>query len=279
MIIQEQSQAEASSADQQTYYVVHLPLFEGPLDLLLHLIEKRQMEITAISLVEVTDQYLEQLHQWEQQQQLPLANMAAFVSIAANLLYIKSQSLLPHTPREQSSNDLDQAAAMADELQRHLLEYKRAKEIAALLRQREEQGLQTYSRPGLLPNIEAQLSWTAPTLVGVDIPTLAAAFQRVLTRKESVRAEQGTNLMPIARVRVSERIATIRQYLSQAPSVLLSSLLEQESSRLVVIVTFIAILELWKWERIDIEQEDAMGPIVLYPGQRWSETWQEMVDD
>src|SRR5205823_7322580 len=79
---------------EQARYVVRLPVFEGPLDLLLHLIEKRQMEITTISLVAVTDQYLAYLQQWKTEQ-LPLANMAAFVSIAARLLFIKSYSLLP----------------------------------------------------------------------------------------------------------------------------------------------------------------------------------------
>src|SRR5881398_596292 len=86
---------------EQARYVVHLPVFEGPLDLLLHLIEKRQMEITTISLVAVTDQYLAYLQQWENEK-LPLANMAAFVSIAARLLFIKSQSLLPHNSQAET---------------------------------------------------------------------------------------------------------------------------------------------------------------------------------
>src|SRR6266516_1544000 len=78
---------------QETRYVVHLPIFEGPLDLLLHLIEKRQMEITTISLMAVTDQYIAYLRRWQEAAavSLPLANMAAFVSIAARLLFIKSQ--------------------------------------------------------------------------------------------------------------------------------------------------------------------------------------------
>src|SRR6267154_1525895 len=108
---------------QETRYVVHLPVFEGPLDLLLHLIEKRQMEITTISLMAVTDQYLAYLQQWEAES-LPLANMAAFVSIAARLLYIKSQSLLPHTTKEETIDEIESAAGMAEELQRHLVEYK-----------------------------------------------------------------------------------------------------------------------------------------------------------
>src|SRR5437667_8736937 len=92
---------------EQARYVVRLPTFEGPLDLLLHLIEKRQMEITTISLVAVTDQYLEYLRHWESEKQadLPLASMAAFVAVAARLLFIKSQSLLPQSSREEASSD------------------------------------------------------------------------------------------------------------------------------------------------------------------------------
>src|SRR3989440_8865587 len=99
---------------EQARYVVRLPIFEGPLDLLLHLIEKRQMEITTISLVAVTDQYLAYLQQWQEPVgareewsgrdglygRPTLANMAAFVSIAARLLFIKSQSLLPRASKD-----------------------------------------------------------------------------------------------------------------------------------------------------------------------------------
>src|SRR5579883_1087580 len=128
---------EQPSGQQSQRYVVHLEAFEGPLDLLLHLIEKRQLEITTISLVAVTDQYLAYLQQW-QEEQLPLANMAAFVFIAARLLFIKSQSLLPHTSKEESNEEGATAVTMAEELQQHLIEYKLAKEIASVLRQREE---------------------------------------------------------------------------------------------------------------------------------------------
>src|SRR5438270_6002720 len=148
---------ELETIGQQAQYVVHLPIFEGPLDLLLHLIEKRQMEITTISLVAVTDQYLSYLQQWQEPEAMPLANMAAFISIASRLLFIKSQSLLPHTSKEEMTGEMESAAAMAEELRTHLLEYKLAKEIAGYLRQREEAGLQTYGRSGLLAGIEEQL--------------------------------------------------------------------------------------------------------------------------
>src|SRR5579859_1251909 len=103
----------ANGHGQSSRYVVRLPVFEGPLDLLLHLIEKRQMEITTISLVAVTDQYLAYLREAET---LSLANMAAFVSIAARLLFIKSQSLLPQTTREETHPEADNATVMAEEL-------------------------------------------------------------------------------------------------------------------------------------------------------------------
>src|SRR6266581_446004 len=107
---------DANGHDQTSRYVVRLPVFEGPLDLLLHLIEKRQMEITTISLVAVTDQYLAYLQQWQEPDSMPLANMAAFISIAARLLYIKSQSLLPHASKEEMTSEMENAAAMAEEL-------------------------------------------------------------------------------------------------------------------------------------------------------------------
>src|SRR6266849_6389223 len=167
---------EANGHEQPSRYVVHLPVFEGPLDLLLHLIEKRQMEITTISLVAVTDQYLAYLQQWQGSEDLPLASMAAFISIAARLLSIKSQNLLPRSFKEAEDGEAEDAVAMAEELRRHLLEYKLAKELARHLREREEAGLQTYSRSGLLAGIEAQLAWMPPTLLGMEPQMLASAF-------------------------------------------------------------------------------------------------------
>lgn len=258
---------------QQASYVVHLPIFEGPLDLLLHLIEKRQMEITTISLVAVTDQYMAYLRQWEAEQ-LPLANMAAFVSIAARLLFIKSQSLLPHSSKEEGREELESAAMMAEELQRHLLEYKIAREIANHLRLREEAGLQTHSRSGLLAGIEAQLAWTPPTLVGLEAHALAQAFQRILDLRAKDEANSA-DLLPLARVRVSERIAEIVHLLSASPSIFLAEVVENERSRFVIVVTFLAVLELWKHEKITVKQETLLGPILLVRGTRWNETIKE----
>src|SRR6266566_6563502 len=254
----------------QSRYVVRLPVFEGPLDLLLHLIEKRQMEITTISLVAVTDQYLAYLQQWQEPYSMPLANMAAFISIAARLLYIKSQSLLPHTSKEEMTGEMENVAAMANELRAHLLEYKLAKEISSYLRFREEAGLQTYSRSSLLAGIEAQLAWTPPTLLGLDVEALAMAFQRLLELRERDEANDAA-FIPLARVRVSERIAEIVGLLRLRSSILLSELVENDSSRLVIIVTFLAVLELWRRECIHVKQTTLFSPIHLERGERWIE--------
>lgn len=261
--------AEVQANGHPSRYVVHLPVFEGPLDLLLHLIEKRQMEITTVSLVAVTDQYLAYLEQWQEPDNMPLANMAAFISIAARLLYIKSQSLLPHVSTEEMTGEMEHAAAMAEELRTHLLEYKFAKEIANHLRFREEAGLQTYARSGLLASIEAQLAWTPPTLLGLEAGNLAKAFQRLLELR--ARDEANSDIfIPLARVRVSERIAEIVGLLRIRPSVPLSELIENDSSRLVIIVTLLALLELWKRERICVKQTALFDPILLERGERWT---------
>ncbi len=260
----------ANGHGQPSRYVVRLPVFEGPLDLLLHLIEKRQMEITTISLVAVTDQYLAYLQQWQEPDNMPLANMAAFISIAARLLYIKSQSLLPHISKEELMGEMEDAAAMADELRTRLIEYKLAKEIASYLRLREEAGLQTYGRSGLLAGIEAQLAWSPPTLLGLEAETLATAFQHLLELRAREEANSET-FIPLERVRVSERIAEIVGLLRVRTNVLLIELIENEHSRLLIIVTFLAVLELWKRERICVKQTTLFAPILLERGERWTE--------
>ena len=259
---------------EQARYVVRLPIFEGPLDLLLHLIEKRQMEITTISLVAVTDQYLAYLQHWEAED-LPVANMAAFVSIAARLLFIKSQSLLPRISRDEPTEEAESAAEMAEELQRHLVEYKLTKEIATHLRQREVSGLQTHGRSGLLAGIEAQLAWTPPTLVGLEVQSLTTAFQRLLELRAK-EAANGADFLPTARITVKDRISEIANLLKTKPSLLLTEVIENESSRFVIIVTFLAVLEMWKHERIAVRQESLLGPILLERGTRWME---EAVED
>ncbi len=263
--------AEAITTDGTwASYIVQLPIFEGPLDLLLHLIEKRQMEITTVSLVAVTDQYLAYIRRWQEAEvgSVPLANMAAFISIAARLLFIKSQSLLPRISKEEVDEQAKNAAAMAEELRRHLLEYKQAKEIARHLRQREEAGLQTYARSSLLASIEAQLAWMPPTLIGMEPQLLASAFQRLLELRTKDELD-GADLIPLARISIRERTAEIVRLLHERTSIFLAELIEKERSHMVVIVTFLAVLEMWKRERITVTQDSLFGSICLQRGPCW----------
>ena len=241
-------------------YTVHLPSFEGPLDLLLHLIERRQMEITTISLVAVTDQFLEYVRGW-QSEEPPLARLAEFITVGAKLLYIKSRSLLPQPPREEETDSVDEALAEAEELRRHLLEYKLAKEIARLLREREAAGMMSFPRPGQGMPADELLTLAPPRLVGLEIEALAAAFRRVLEERRRSEPEP----LPLPVVRVSDKIAEIEAGLAAAGRVIFEDLLRAAASRLEVVVTFLAVLELWHVERIRVVQDGLFAPILILP--------------
>jgi segregation and condensation protein A len=246
-------------------YTIHLSIFEGPLDLLLHLIERRQMEITAISLVAVTDQFLEYVRGW-QEEAPPMARLAEFITVGAKLLFIKSRSLLPQPPREDESAEVDEAMAEAEELRRHLLEYKLAKEIARLLREREAAGLMSFPRPGPVVAADDLLTWAPPKLVGLEVEALAAAFRRVLEERHRSQPEP----LPLPVVRVSDKIAEIEVALAVHGRIIFEELLRSATSRLAVVVTFLAVLELWHEERIRVVQEGLFAPILVLPGERTS---------
>ena len=114
-------------------FQLQLPVFEGPLDLLLHLIEREEMDITAVSLVQVTDQYLSHLRSG---QQIDATALAEFIAIGARLLYLKSRALLP-----QPAVDEEEEEELGDDLVQRLREYRRYKEAAGTLREIEEMGL------------------------------------------------------------------------------------------------------------------------------------------
>ena len=130
-------------------YTVQLPVFEGPLDLLLQLIEHEELDVTKISLAQVTDQFLAYIKILES---LNIADIAEFLVVAARLILIKSEALLPR-PVERQPGEADPA----DELARQLIAYKRYKEIAGGLHEREAAGLRAYLRLAPPPKVEAKL--------------------------------------------------------------------------------------------------------------------------
>jgi segregation and condensation protein A len=242
-------------------YTVHLPGFDGPMDLLLTLIEKNQLEITTISLVAVTDQFVAYLRMWDEP---PLPRLADFVAMAARLLLIKSRSLLPRQtkPSDDSENDpLDDAEALAQRLR----EYQLAREIARALRARELAGLQSYTRAARLVDPELMLTWAPPKLVGLNVNALAAVFKRVLTEQKFSLPEQ----LPLPLVTVAEKIEEIEALLAERGRMTLEEALRTATSRFVVVVTFLAVLELWHQGRLEVTQETLFGPVEIAPGPRF----------
>ena len=237
-------------------YQIHLPSFEGPLDLLLHLIEKRQLEITTISLVAVTDQFIDYLRVQPEQ---PIARLAEFVALASRLLVIKSRSLLPRSNRPEDEAETAEALADAEEIRRNLLEYKLAKEIAALLRERADAGLQSFARTAPPQGVEEALAWTPPRLTGLSVSALSAAFQRVLAERLDREPEE----LPLPVVTVAEKIAEIEALLVTQPAITLGDLLAEQTRRIIIVVTFIAVLEMWHLHRVAVRQDDPFGEVYI----------------
>jgi segregation and condensation protein A len=229
-------------------YEVKLTVFEGPLDLLLQLIERRELDITTVSLAAVTDQYLDYIG--------ILANvepdvLADFLVIAARLILIKSQALLPRPPEpEEQEEDLGQ------DLVRQLQEYRRFKEIAILLKDRDEQGLHSYIRlatTGITPRVQ---------LEGVVLADLVEAMRRVLT---TLPEELTVPDLPRPQFTIAEKISVIENAIS-AGRASFRSMLSEIRTRGEAIVMFLALLEMIKQQRVRVEQEQVFGEIMVVAG-------------
>lgn len=230
-------------------YSFRLPDFEGPLDLLLHLIEHRQLDITRVSLAAVADQYLELI---SKPGAIALDALADYLIIAAKLILIKSRLLLPQpeTVTDEPEEDIGEALA------RQLREYKMFKQAAAFLREREQKGLRTY--PRLAPPPKPQpIEWK---ITGVTTQDLAHALQRALRVRPAM--PQGTLTVPLA-VSIDQQIHAIANLTREQRRVSFSNLLATATTRVEIIVTFLAVLELIKRQQIQAHQEGLFGEIIL----------------
>ena len=234
-------------------YPVSLPIFDGPIELLLHLIERQELDITEVSLVAITDQYLRAI---EALQEIEPEALADFLVVAARLLYIKSRGLLPQPEVEEEEEKQSEA------LLQQLLDYRRFKAAADELRLRASIGLRTNVRLAP-PQMERRLD-----LTDLTIERLAAAAQRAMRNVASSVAPPSVRAYPIT---VAEQMAAIRERIrSQAGAdgggdryLSFTALLSQSCSRLEIVVTFLAVLELIKQREIAAEQQETFGEIVL----------------
>lgn len=232
-------------------YKIYTEVYSGPLDLLLQLIEKAELDITRLSLAQVTDQYLEYMHHLESQDP---AEVSAFLVIAARLVQIKSAALLPRSPIPSLQPEEDPGEALA----RQLILYKKFKDLSKFLEMREEAGLRTYLRVD--PNAAVQV----PSRLDLSELTL-----EVLLQAASEIFGNANNLPPLSEVVASPRF-TIRQKISVILEVLRSAgnttfnrVLPSQGNRLEVVVTFLALLELVKRHLVGVEQSELFGEIQL----------------
>lgn len=233
-------------------YQVNTDVYEGPLDLLLSLIERAELDITTLALAQVTDQYLAHLRTLEK---CSPNEVSAFLVIAARLLQIKSSALLPKTsPVPQPSDEEDPGEALA----RQLIQYRRFKQLAAWLAEREERGLRTYLRVAPPPvKISAKLD-----ISGWTLENLVATAREVLGHKNGLT--DLSKVVALPRITIRERIHTILQVLKRQKTASFRAMLLSRN-RLEVVITFLAMLELIKRRVIEAQQSILFGDIQLQP--------------
>ena len=243
---------------------VQLEIFEGPLDLLLHLIKKNEVSISDIPIATITEQYLATL---ELMQGLNLDVAGEFLVMAATLIHIKSRMLLPP---DEADLEEDEEGDPREELMRRLLEYQKFKEAAGELERREILKRDVFVRSPEPPEELETVGFES-----VSLFDLISALRTVLDRmpKDSVHE------VALEKVSVREKMSLLLDDLHRKGKVIFQSLFEGAVSRLEVVVTFLAMLELVKIRAIKIWQEEPAGPIVLALAAPLEEVHQRLANE
>jgi len=232
---------------------IKLEQFEGPLDLLLHLIRKNEMDIWDIQIAQITDQYLSIL---DAMQNLNLDVAGEFLVMAATLLHIKSRTLLPASEEaEESEEDEEDPRA---ELVRRLLEYKKYKEAAEALESLPLLGRDQFPRGGDDPELD-HVEDAGFEVVGLF--DLVEAFKQVLAGC----ADDAVHEVDMERLSITDRINTILATLADRGGITFPEMFSERPDRHEVVVTFLAMLELVKMRLVKLMQNRRYGTIWLYP--------------
>jgi segregation and condensation protein A len=238
-------------------YPVKLASFEGPLDLLIHLIKRNEVNIYDIPIALITDQYLQYL---ALMQELNLDVAGEFLVMAATLIHIKSRMLIPRPTPEVVGDEEEEDPREA--LVRRLLEHQRFKAAAELLHERQTVRAAQFHRPdaavadvageGFEPELE------------VDLFSLLAAFRGVLERAKS----RPKVVLPPEQMSIEQRIEQLLERLSETEAVGFEDLFADAHSRPALIVTFLALLEMIRLKLIRVFQSGSFGPIRVYKRAR-----------
>lgn len=238
---------------------IKIKAFEGPLDLLLHLIEKNKVDIYDIPISEITSQYLEYIRSMEKED---LDVMSEFLVMAATLLKIKAKMLLPVKEEEQEEGD------PREELVRRLIEYKIYKYASVKLKERELTAEKSFFRlPDIPPQILAYREEIDPAevLSGVTLEKLSEVFEFVMRKRQDkmdpIRSEFGE--IRQEEIKLEDKITEVNKYIMKYRNVNFYDLLNEQETKEAVIVTFLAILELMKTGRIYVQQKNIGDDILI----------------
>ena len=229
--------------DQSPPYKVQLPAFEGPLDLLLHLIKINEVDIYDIPIAIVTEQYLQYLGLMKE---LNLDIASEYLVMAATLAHIKSRMLLPSTPPDGEESEEDPR----NELVQRLLDYQRYKKAAEELEDKEILGRDVFSRPGSEDNGGGELT--------VNLFDLIEALKGIL---EKVDAEEGILDFTKEKISLKDRMVEVIERLEAVESLIFQDLFSSAESRYEIILTFMALLELIRNQKVRILQLEMFGTI------------------
>ncbi len=233
-------------------YRIQLDVFEGPLDLLLYLIKKEEVDIYEVNLTKIATQFIEYV---EMMRRLDLDIAGEFLVMAATLMYIKSRELLP----------VDQQATVAAEdeevdprwdLIRQLVEYKKFKDAASQLQERELEQENSFARRPPKPDFEPATAPKTP----VSLLDLLNAINVILKRFD---LPEPSGIVTEEKWSVSEKIELLLRLMSDRPSVKFSELFAEAHSRSEIVVTFLAMLELIRLKRLAVAQQEPFGEIEI----------------
>ena len=240
---------------------IKLQVFEGPLDLLLHLIDKNKINIYDIPIVSITEQYLQYLRSM---QELNMDIMSEFLVMAATLIQIKAKMLLPKEEKEEEEEEGDPR----EELVKRLLEYKMYQYAAEELKELQvDASKMLYKQPTIPKEV---LAYEEPIdlkelVDGLTLTKLHEIFQSVMKRQKEkidpIRSRVGK--IEKEEISVEEKMETIREQMRGLSRIRFRALLEVQASKVQVVVTFLAILELMKMGALIVRQEQLFGDIIL----------------
>jgi len=228
-------------------YKIKTDVYEGPLDLLLQLIETAELDITKLSLARVTDQYLNYLHNLSDQDPV---EVSAFLVIGAKLVFIKSSILLP----SQQNFDEESQEDIGDQLTKQLLEYKIYKNAAAWFNFRQENGLRAYYRVSAPPMLIEHLDLSELGVYDLIDILMDAYFSHEHETPMS-------DVVTITALTIRNRINEIKSFMQKHPKVSFSKFIESDVSRLDIVITFLSLLELIKYYAIIAAQESPFSDI------------------